>query len=313
MGAWHRAIAVAGGLAAGLVASQARADEPLFGYVYATDTLPKGQKEVELWSTHREGRSQGDFHLWQQRTEFSYGVTDNLQVSAYLNLAHAKVFDNTPGGDTAPPEAFADYAADPSKRFSRWRSEGVSIEALWRLRSPYTHGLGIALYAEPTVAPNTRELELRLILQKNFIQDRLVVSGNATVGYEWRKIPGDPTADPASEDFIRHWDHETDLNLSLGASYRFRASWAVGAELLNERELAGLTPFEHTARTNVAWYLGPNIHFGGRKFFATATFLAQLPWAQDHANPAPGFVVDGLTNADDFEKYRLRIKVGTYF
>ena len=308
-----RTLAVAGLLAAGALAGQAHADEPLFGYVYATDTLPKGQKEVELWSTNREGRSQGDFHLWQQRTELSYGVTDNFQLSAYVNLAHTDVFRNTPGGETAPPEAFADYEADPSSRFSRWRSEGVSVEGLWRLRSPYTNGLGVALYAEPTIAPNTRELELRLILQKNFLQDRLVISGNATVGYEWRKIPGDPAADPESEDFVRHWDHESDLNLGLGASYRFRANWAVGAEFLNERELAGITPFEHTSRTNVAWYLGPNIHFGGEKVFATVTFLAQLPGAQDHANPAPGFVVGGISNADDFEKYRLRIKVGTYF
>jgi hypothetical protein len=295
------------------LASGAHADEPLFGYVYATDTLPKGQKEVELWSTNREGRSQGDFHLWEQRTEFSYGLTDNIQLSGYLNIAHANVFANTPSGDTVAPEAYADYEVDPTKRFDRWRYEGVSAEALWRIRSPYTQGLGVALYAEPTIGPNTRELELRLILQKNFLQDRLVFAGNATVGYEVRKIPGDPAADPDSKDFVRHWDHESDLNLGLGASYRFRSNWAVGAEFLNERELAGLTPFEHTSRTNVAWYVGPNIHFGGRKVFATATFLAQLPWAQDHANPPPGLVVDGITNGDDFEKYRLRIKVGTYF
>ena len=307
------AVVLIGLCAVSAVAPPARADEPLFGYIYATDTLPKGQKEVELWSTSREGRSQGDFHLWQQRTEFSYGVTDNVQLSAYLNLTHANVFQNTPGGDTVPPEVFADYAADPNARFSRWRSEGVSVEGLWRLRSPYTHGLGVALYAEPTIAPNTRELELRLILQKNFMQDRLVFAGNATVGYEWRKIPGDPSADLASRNFVRHWDHETDLNLGLGASYRFRANWAAGLEFQNERELAGITPFEPTSRTNVAYYFGPNLHFGGEKFFATATFLAQLPWAQDHANPAPGLVVNGISNGDDFEKYRLRIKIGTYF
>ncbi len=47
--------------------------------------------------------------------------------------------------------------------------------------------------------------------------------------------------------------------------------------------------------------------------FATATFLTQLLAAGDHANPNPGFVVNGVSNADDFENYRLRIQVGYYF
>ena len=301
--------------AAGLLAGggSARADEPLFGYVNTTDTLPRGRREAELWSTNREGRSQGDFHLWQGRAELSYGVTDSFQLSGYVNFAWADVYRDTPSGETVPPEAFAEYPAAPGGRFRRWRSEGVSLEGVWRIRSPYTQGLGVALYVEPTIAPNTRELETRLILQKNFKDDRLVVAANATIGYEWRRLPGDPDADPASPDFVRHWDHETDLNLSLGASWRFRPNWAVGVEFLNERELAGISPFEKTTRTNVAWDIGPNIHYGGRRFFATATFLAQLPWAQDHANPAPGAVVDGISNADDFETYRLRLKLGTYF
>ena len=46
---------------------------------------------------------------------------------------------------------------------------------------------------------------------------------------------------------------------------------------------------------------------------ATAPFLTQLPATEDHANPTPGFVVSGVSNADDFENYRLRIQVGHYF
>ena len=66
-------------------------------------------------------------------------------------------------------------------------------------------------------------------------------------------------------------------------------------------------------RNNVAYFVGPNIHYGGKNFFVTATFLVQLPWAKDYANPPPGFIVHGITNADDFEKYRLRLKAGFYF
>jgi hypothetical protein len=300
-------------MAAALGASSAWADEPLFGYVYTTDVLPKGQREIEQWATLREGRSQGDFHVLQTRTEISYGLTDDLQVSGYMHFAWADAFHNTPEGETAPPEIFADYSVEPDKRLDRGRFEGVSGELLWRLASPYTAPIGVALYVEPLIGPRTRELESRLILQKNFHDDRVVIAGNITVGQEWRRLLADPAADPASVEARDHWDRETDVNFGLGASWRFRPNWSVGMEFLNEREWAGLDPFADSKRTNVAYYLGPNIHYGGRRFFATATFLAQLGAASDYANPPPGFIVNGVTNADDFEKYRLRVKVGTYF
>ena len=308
-----RLVAMAVVTAAALGAQAARADEPLFGYVYTTDVLPKGKAEVEQWATLREGRSQGDFHVLQARTEVSYGLTDNLQLSGYLNVDYANVFHNTPEGETAPPEIFADYSVRPDKRMNRGRFEGISGELIWRLASPYTSPVGVALYFEPTIGPRTRELEGRLILQKNFHDDRVVVSGNVLLGYEWRRLLPDPEADAGTEEARTHWDKETDVAFSLGASWRFRENWSVGMEVLNEREWAGLDPFDPGKRTNVAYYIGPNVHFGGQKFFATATFLTQLGLAKDYANPAPGFIVDGVTNADDFEKYRLRVKVGTFF
>jgi hypothetical protein len=295
-------------------ATPAHADEPLFGYIYTTDILPKGQKEVEQWSTLREGRSNGYFHVWQGRTELSYGLTNNFQLSAYFNYAYANVYHDGPDGTTTPPEVFAEYSAGPDEHFEHWRSEGLSLEGIYRFFSPYTtNGWGLALYVEPTVAPHTREVETRLILQRNFYDDRIVLSGNLTLAYEWRRLPGDPDADPTSPDFNTHWDKETDLNLGLGASYRFAPNWSIGAELLNERELAGLNPFDSSNRTNVAYYVGPNIHYGGKHFFATVTALAQLPWASDLTHEQPSAVIHGISNGDDFEKYRLRVKVGYFF
>ena len=295
-------------------AGPARADEPLFGYIYATDLLPKGQMEAEQWATLREGRSQGEFHALQTRSELSYGVEDDFQLSGYLNFAWADVSHNTPSGDTSPPEIFADYHADPTSRFEKGRFESVSIEALYRFLSPYTDGIGMALYVEPSIGPRTIELENRLIFQKNFFDDRLVLAANITVGYEWRYLHGDPEADPLEADFHDHWDKETDVNFGLAASYRIVSNWALGLELQNEREWGGLDPFRPSQRTNVAWYLGPTVHYGGESFFFTLTTLAQLPMAHDFANSgADNFVVDGITNADDFENLRVRLKVGFYF
>jgi hypothetical protein len=296
------------------LSSPARADEPLFGFIYATDTLPKGQKEVEQWVTLREGRSQGIFHLWQTRTEVSYGVTDRFQLSGYLNFARADVDRNTPSGDTVPPEVFADYASDPGQRFRNSRFESVSVEGLYRFWSPYTSKLGAALYIEPSIGPRTQELETRLILQKDFLDDRLIFAFNATLGYELRKLMGDPEAEPGSEDSRTHWDKETDVNFGLAGSYRVAPNVSLGGELQNEQEWAGFNPFKRDQKTNLAWYFGPTVHYGGRHYFATLSILKQMPWARDYASePGESLVVHGITNADDFEKYRFRLKVGYYF
>jgi len=292
----------------------AHADEPLFGYIYTTDTLPKDKSELEQWATLREGRSQGTFHLLQTRTEYSYGVTDKFQLSGYMNLAWTKVDGNVPDGSTAPPEVFADYNVPSEGSWSRSRVESFSLEAIYRFASPYTSPVGAAVYIEPSLGPRTQELETRLILQSNFLDDRLVFAFNTTIGQERRYLHGDPGADPASVDYRDHWDKETDVNFGLAGSYRFAPNWSLGAELQNEREWAGFNPFESDKRTNVAWYAGPTLHYGGRHFFMTFTTLFQLHGARDYANPPDeSFVVHGITNADDFEKYRFRLKLGYYF
>ncbi|MFT4075473.1 MAG: hypothetical protein QM647_08065 [Asticcacaulis sp.] len=298
-----------------LCAFNAHADEPLFGYVYTTDLLPKGKKELEQWATFREGRANGDFHVLQTRTEFSYGVTDRFQVSTYLNLADTNVYHNAPDGTTLPAEVFADYNADPDARFKATRLESISVEGIYRFLSPYTDGFGLAAYIEPSIGPRTYELETRIIGQKNFIDDKLVIAGNITIGQEKRYLHGDTTADPDSEDYVAHWDKETDVNFGLAATYRFAANWYAGGEWLNEREWAGFDPFDNSQRTNVAYYFGPTIHYGGEKFFVTATFLKQLKGAKDYAaeTPEESAVIKGISNADDFENYRLRLKAGFYF
>ena len=173
--------------------------------------------------------------------------------------------------------------------------------------------VGLAVYFEPTIGPQTRELESRLILQKNFLDDQLVFAFNATVAQEWRYLHGDPSAPLGSEEAADHWDKETDVNFGLATSYRFASNWSAGLELINEREWAGLDPFHANMRTNVAYYWGPTLHYAGEHLFATLTVLDQLPWAKDYANPPPGFVVGGRNYADDFERFRVRLKFGYFF
>lgn len=288
-----------------LMATPARADEPLFGFTYTTDVLPRGKFEVEQWSTTRFTKyPTGKFWLQENRTEFEYGVSDKLQFSLYANYNSTAAYHNGPYGVTTPPESFSYYDPGPDEHFSATRFVGVSGEAIYRLWSPYTHPIGIAVYEEPTIGAGFFESETKLILQKNFLDDRLVLAGNLTYAPEWRRLASD--SDPSKVSI----QEETDANIDLGASYRFARNWSAGFEILNEREF---NSYNFTHESNSGYYLGPLVHYGGKHFFATVLFLEQMPWASVHVDTVPGAVYGGRIIDNDFEKYRVRIKFGWYF
>jgi len=282
----------------------AHAEESQFGYVYTTDLLPKGAKEVEQWATWRHQKISGYYDEVEGRTEVEYGLTDRLQVALYANYAWSQAYHNGPFGATTPPEQFADKNPDADAHWHQSRFVGISGEAIYRVLSPYTDGIGLALYAEPVLGPNFKELETKIILQKNFLDDRLVTAFNFTYAPEWRELQ-DPNV-PAA----KSWQEETDVNYNFAVSYRFTSNWSLGAELLNEHEY---NSFRFTNESNNGWYLGPSIHYGGKNFFVTAVALEQMPWAKSHSDTVDGVLVGHRTYDNDFEKYRLRVKAGFYF
>jgi len=281
---------------------EARADEPLFGFTYTTDLLPKGKSEVEQWSTTRFTKATGDFWLQENRTEFEYGVTDRFQLSLYTDYSSNYAFHNGPFGVTTPGEPFSYDTPDPNAHYRNTAYISTSVEGIYRLRSPYTHFLGVALYSEARAGRDFFETENRLILQKNFRDDRLVLGFNFTYAPELRNLGCKSSSLCLSE---------TDMNLDSGVSYRFRRNWSAGLEFLNEREFGSYTFWKN--EINDAYYFGPVVHYAGRRFFVTATFVEQLPWATYHSDTLPGAIVGGRDYDNDFERYRVRIKVGWTF
>ncbi len=294
-----------------LTAGPAHADEPVFGFIYTTDLLPKGQKEVEQWLTWRHQKAGGYYDQLENRTEFSYGVTDAFQLSGYINYNWTRASRNAVDGTTTPPEQFADFSFDPNGRFNATRYVGASLEGIYRVLSPYKDPVGLAFLLEPTIGPNFREIEARAIVQKNFLDDRLIVAANLTWAPELRFIPGDPTAAPGTTEASRHTDIETDINWGVGASYRFAPNWSLGWEFQNEREMRGWAIFARSHWMGNAYYTGPTLHYGGERFFVTLTAWEQLPFAEDFANA--GVLLHGRNYDVDFEKFRVRAKLGVYF
>lgn len=280
------------------VAAPALAGESPFGYVYTTDTHPRGEREVEQWLTRRHGQSRGDYDLWQARTEIEYGITDRLQTALYLNYDHVSAFHNRADGTTGPG-AFVPDAADPDARYSRTFFQSFSSEWIYRLFSPYKDPIGLALYIEPTWGPDQRELETKLILQKNFLDDRLVWAANFTAAAEKERFHGE-------------WEREGELELTTGLAYQIAPRWHAGVEYRHHRGYAG-RGFAADKRVYAASFLGPSVHYASRNWWVTATFLTQIANAKAYSDDARADVVDGRFYGEHHERNELRVKVGFAF
>lgn len=280
-------------------ASPAFAGEGLFSRVYTTDTTPKGHFELEETVREREGRAFGHYDATDFRTELEYGVTDNFQVAGYVstNRMHAtgSPDDDDPLGQTG---------------FTRhnFTLQSVSAEFIYRVKSPYEskNGWGLAFYLEPeldfhdlhnglTYGSNTAELEARVLVQKNFLQDRLIIAYNLGLEAETIRFAGDTDR-----------NGELDWNNELGATYRVAPSVFIGAEFRNHNEYGNFNTHEHSV-----FWAGPVVHYGGQKVWATLGLLKQFAGN-------PGYDEDGNNIGGDLflrshERNEVTFKLGFPF
>jgi hypothetical protein len=124
----------------------ALADEPLFGYAYTADLLPKGKWELEQWITDREGQAFGHYHNFKFRTEVEYGLTDNFQLSGYLNYSYLNAKNNSVVHLTEGLDIPFDH--DSTKQYSAMRFDGISGGDL-RVKGPAIEQVRL----RPTAAP----------------------------------------------------------------------------------------------------------------------------------------------------------------
>ena len=278
-------------LAAGVMAlgsaQGAWADENYFGYSYGAETLPKGRWEAYLWLTSRIGKGVGTYQGWDNFNEIEHGLTDRLQVSFYVNTSGHRIKNN------------GEWADNTSFGF-----EGVRTSFKYALTSPYKSPVGIAVYVEPEYSRREKisgehvtelAVETKFILQKNFLDDRIVSVLNLTYEHEWEREAAD-----AGEE--REFEPEIALEATAGVNYRFKPGWFIGAEGRTHSEYpdADLGNEEHRA-----WFVGPALHYGGRKWWFTATVLPQV-----HGRPQEN---SNHLFLGEHERLETRIKIGYNF
>ena len=263
---WNLSRTCWAGVLALAAANTACAGEDLFGFVYTLDLQPKGSWEFEQRLDHSKGQAVGSYNLTLSRTELEYGVTNDLQVAGYLNATRIQANRNYLSPETCntiPCTAgfgvpSANNTSDP---YQRTRIDGGSFELLYRITNPVTSPVGVGVYFEPTFGRLEDELEYRLILQSNFLDDRLIFVANALVEQEKEKYAGDG--------IIRN----TMLDLLYGFSYRFASNWSAGIEGRWHHDSDG---YFYNTHTQTAHFIGPSIHYATKNFWTTATWRHQI-------------------------------------
>lgn len=282
-------------LAMVFAATNALAGEPVFGWIYTTDLVPKGHTEFEQQAFLQKSQSRGDFSYWKFRTELEYGVSENLQVAGYLNTSYVSAYRNGVNGTTGGPGTEAEE--NSTSRYRKFRGDSVSLEAIYRLMNPYTDGFGLAVYFEPTIGPEVRELEARLLLQKNFLDDRLIVAANIA-------------AESEKEEEGHKIERASVLDTTVGFSYRFAPKMAAGLEYRNHREFEG---YRFNEREHSAHFLGPNFHYAAKDWWMTLAWRHQMKWVKAYSDEQREVVVNGRIYGDEHARNEFMVKVGIPF
>jgi hypothetical protein len=218
-------------------AARARADERVFTYSYEPKVLPKDALEFEQWATLRAGKEDGVFSRWDLRTEFEYGLLDQLTTALYLNFESLHIDRD-------------------EEQVDEFEFKGLSSEWKWKFLDPTADPIGVLGYFEATTNFEDVELEEKLVLGKNF--DRVVLAFNAICEQEWE---------------FENEETETELavEFTAGVAFRFTDRFAVGVEAREVNVFPDMENLEHAAV-----FLGPTLHYNTNRWWATLTFLPQV-------------------------------------
>lgn len=268
-----------------------KASSPDFGYVYTTELEERGETELGLWATDRHGKGNGHYDAQDYKLEVERGITDRFNLSVYADFASHHV--HGVGGEFET--VHRDFAF-----------QGVSAEFKYKLLDAARDRWGLVFYAEPgwsriakVTGAHAREfeLELKAIVQKNFLHDKLAWATNLTLEPEWEREHGDAlSGEPETE-------KELKIEVASGIAYKIAPKWWLGAEGRYHSVYPDWTHGLH--RENYAVYAGPTAHYDGGEWAVTASWQPQL-FGSPHR---PGSSLE----LEDHEKRELRVKISREF
>ena len=259
---------VLGGLVAVMVPGMGSANERRFGYVYETPVLSPGARELEVWNTYRSGKAYS-FRRLDQRIELEFGVAERLMTAFYLNYEWKAVDANgsAPGGGRTTEQ-----------------SASISNEWKYKVLDRVADPLGLALYGEYTLGLYERELEFKVILDKQL--GRFLLAGNLVGEQEW---------EDELEDGVLETENELKFEVSGGVSYSMSAHFSLGLEVV-EWNVLKEGRIEHAVL-----FAGPVLSYATEEWWATLSVLPQV-------TAFKGATMDGL-DLEESERAQVRLLV----
>jgi len=283
-----------------LSAMQAGADEDVFGYVKGAEPLPKGAVEITQWITNRSDKDIGHYSAYDTKTEIEYGFTDRF--SGELALLGRSI--DTSG---IMIDGYIPGDKDYGLKFS-----GIEGSLKYNFLSAAKDPIGLTMYLGmefETLDPHSGQdkdiwsNEVRLLLQKYFFDDQLIIAANAGIESTIAKRKAIAGLPPTFE-----WPTGEEMEIefigALGISYRIAPNWFIGVEGLYEEEHE-----TEIGQERWSFQAGPNVHFAAKQWWATFTWLPQI---KGGGSPYPGQVDEDL-HLIEKTKQEWRLKVGFNF
>jgi hypothetical protein len=250
----------------------ATANERHFGYTYETATLPRGAKELEVWTTSALGRDQYYSRL-DHSAEFEFGVAKYVMAAFYLNWSDTTGYH---GGDL--------------ESGSTWN--GFATEIKVQLSDPAASVIGSGLYLEASYGTHEFGLEGKALFDKNL--GKVTLAANVVGEMVWEPTLSVATADDRN---VQWKAEEFEFSLNLAAAYDLGHGFSAGVEFMNQNGYA---------QANDAWdleastfFLGPTLGYVGKSWWTTLTVLPQLPAAKTEG--------DSIFDLNDHERMQIRL------
>ncbi len=260
------------------LANRARADDQPFLTLDATHIEPEFGHELEqsfAWASGKPGLS---FNSVEGESELEYGFSDQLQ------LAGAIAYDWTRTRDHTSPGAFA---------ISGTAVDGIRGELIYQAMNVYFDPIGLGLLISPGAGRNSRGVETKILLQKNFLNDRLRAVINLGGQFGAERVDGD-------------WGDVSALTFDVGIAYNITWEWSAAVEFNAEHDFDGLLLNGRAVPTATTYYAGPSVQYVAHPWTAKFAVQAQLPWASD-ATHMPGALDHGYVS--DAERFRMMIRI----
>ena len=254
------------------------ADDQPFLTLDTTDIEPELGRELEQSFSWKSGKSNQSFDAIEGESEFEYGLSDQIQLAAAAEYDWTRTRDHTaPGAPAKGGTAF----------------DAVRAELIYQAMNVYFDPIGLGFLVSPGIGRNSRNVETKILLQKNFFNDRLRIVTN--LGAEF-----------ATERDLRRWSDASALTFDAGIAYNVTWEWSAVLEFNAERDFDGLLLNGNARPTSSTFYVGPTIQYVTLPWKFTLGAQAQLPWASD-ATHAPGAIDNGFLS--DAERFRVMFRI----